>query len=383
MTRNAEIAGGGIGGLSLAALLARQGWRVRVHEQSPEIREVGAGIYIKNNSLEVLEHLGVMDRIRAFGTRLDYAQIRFADGRVKQQRRLEGDSRVHTFPRQVLIEGLRDAALSAGAQIETGSRVRGVENGALITQAGERCPADLIVGADGVHSAVRSSLNIGGSFTELPTLIDRFLVVSREFTPDPQTVEHWSGNRRIGVTPAGPEHTYVYMVAPAKDAGAARLPLDVDNWSQSFPLLRPLFDMLHRAPATQYPYGVVRCPKWAVGNVAIIGDAAHGLPPTLGQGGGLTLMNSLALATLLRDAKDIPGTLLEWERRVRFISDRTQSWSCRYDAFTRQWPTALDFARPLVVWSFGKFRFLNNRMRIADHGLKLAGIQIEKKGASC
>src|SRR3546814_5403406 len=111
MTRNADMAGGGIGGLSLGALLARHGWRVRVHEQSPEIREVGAGIYIKNNSLEVLEHLGVMDRILPLGTQLKYAQIRFADGRVRQQRALQGDARVHTFPRQVLIEGLRAAAL--------------------------------------------------------------------------------------------------------------------------------------------------------------------------------------------------------------------------------------------------------------------------------
>src|SRR3546814_10413722 len=91
MTRNAEIAGGGIGGLSLGALLARHGWRVRVHEQSPEIREVGAGIYIKNNSLEVLEHLGVMDRILPLGTQLTHAQIRFADGRIKQPRALQGD----------------------------------------------------------------------------------------------------------------------------------------------------------------------------------------------------------------------------------------------------------------------------------------------------
>src|SRR3546814_6768427 len=81
------------------------------------------------------------------------------------------------------------------------------------------------------------------------------------------------------------------MVAPFKDRAAARLPLDVEDWSRRFPLLRRLFEALHREPSTQYPYGVVRCPKWAVNNVAIIGDAAHGLPPTLGQGGGLTLMN--------------------------------------------------------------------------------------------
>jgi 2-polyprenyl-6-methoxyphenol hydroxylase-like FAD-dependent oxidoreductase len=376
MTRTAEIAGGGIGGLALGALLSRQGWRVRVHERGSEIREIGAGIYIKNNSLEVLEHLGVMRRIESQGTKLERAQIRFADGTVKQQRQLSGASRVHTFPRQALIEGLRDVALDSGVRILTGSRVTGTRDGRLLTEQDSH-PADLIVAADGVRSAVRDSLNIGGAFRELPTLIDRFLIESREFTAEPQTVEHWSGNRRIGVTPAGPAHTYVYMVAPASDAKAARLPLDVADWSGRFPLLRPLFEVLAAAPATQYPYGVVNCPRWAVGNVAILGDAAHGLPPTLGQGAGLTLMNALALATLVRDAPDIPVALRQWEKRVRFISDRTQAWACRYDAFTRQWPTALDFARPLVVWSFGRFRTLNNRMRIADRGLSLAGIHVD------
>jgi 2-polyprenyl-6-methoxyphenol hydroxylase-like FAD-dependent oxidoreductase len=378
MTRIAEIAGGGIGGLAAGALLARQGWRVRVHEQGDEIREIGAGIYIKNNSLEVLEHLGVLRRIEARGTRLERAQIRFADGQVRQERQLSGASRVHTFPRQALIEGLRDVALDSGVEIVTGSRVTGTRDGSLLTVDGSH-PADLIIAADGVHSAVRASLGVGGGYTELPTLIDRFLVESREFTAQPQTVEHWSGNRRIGVTPAGPAHTYVYMVAPAADAKAARLPLDVEDWSRRFPLLRPLLEMLGRAPATQYPYGVVSCPRWAVGNAAILGDAAHGLPPTLGQGAGLTLMNALALATLVRDTPDIPAALREWERRVRFISDRTQAWACRYDAFTRQWPKMLDFARPLVVWSFGRFRTLNNRMRIADRGLSLAGIHVDKE----
>jgi len=383
MVRHAEIAGAGIGGLALGALLARQGWHVRIHEQGAEVREIGAGIYIKNNSLEVLEYLGVIERIRTQGTVLARAQIRFADGSVRQERQLAGPSRVQTFARQTLIEGLRDTALDAGVEIVTRSRVVGVDGSALLTEAGGRYPADLIVGADGVHSAVRQSLQPRGRFMELPTLIDRFLVPSRQFTPQLQTVEHWSANRRVGVTPAGPDHTYVYMVAPARDQEAARLPLDVDNWSRYFPLLRELFVLLSGSAATQYPYGVVHCPKWSLGNVAILGDAAHGLPPTLGQGAGLTLMNALALAMLLRDTDDIPTALQTWEQRVRFISDRTQTWACRYDAFTRQWPTALSFVKPAVVWSFGKFRFLNNRMRVADHGLRLAGIDLHEEPIPC
>ncbi len=380
--KTAEIAGGGIGGLAIATLLARDGWSVRVHERSAEIREIGAGIYIKNNSIEVLEQLGVFDGLIPYGTQLDYAQIQFADGSVKQRRALTGLSRVHVFPRQVLIEALRDAALAAGVDVRTRSTVESAtpEGGLKLTD-GSHYRADLIVAADGVSSAVRGSLPMRSGFRLLPTIIDRFLIESREFTREPRTVEHWSGNRRIGVTPSGPQHTYVYMVAPQADAAACKLPLDVADWSARFPLLAPLFQVLAQAESTQYNYGVVDCEKWSMGRVAILGDAAHGLPPTLGQGAGLTLINAYALAHFLRHSNSIESALREWETRVRFISDRTQSWSCRYDWFTRQWPTQLDFARPLVAWSFGRLRFLNDRMRVADRGLRLAGISLDEAHA--
>jgi len=377
MKRKVEIAGGGIAGLSAGALFARRGWEVNVHEQGSEIREVGAGIYIKNNSLEVLEKLGVLDRIRGQGTVLERAQIQFADGTVKQERPLRDKSRVHTFARQVLIEGLRDAALAAGVNIVTGSRVTGALPGkGLPTADGGLHEADLVIAADGVHSAVRNSQKMGGGFTELPTIINRYLIEGRAFTPQPKTVEHWSGNRRIGVTPSGPDHTYVYMVAPAWDATAARFPIDVEDWSRRFPKIADLMAVLHPAEGTQYHYGLVKCPKWSVGNIAILGDAAHGLPPTLGQGAGLTLMNAYALAHLVADADDVAAAVSAWEQRVRFISDRTQAWAVRYDWFTRQWPTSLDFARPLVAWSFGQFKCLNERMRVADRGLAQAGIDM-------
>ena len=375
--RTAEIAGGGIGGLAVATLLARNGWRVRVHEREKQIREVGAGIYIKNNSIEVLQRLGVFDAMKPEGLRLEKAEIRFADGSLRQQRRLEGLSQVHVFARQTLIEALRDAALASGVEIETSALVASADPAGLLRPAkGQAYKADLVIGADGVQSAVRNSLPMKSRFRILPTIIDRFLIDGREFTAEDKTVEHWSGNRRIGVTPAGPNQTYVYMVAPQRDRAACELPLNVRDWSDRFPKLAGLMAVLGKAPSTQYNYGVVDCAHWSMGRVAILGDAAHGLPPTLGQGAGLTLINAFSLAHMVQGQDDIPAALQQWERRVRFISDKTQAWACRYDWFSRQWPTRFDAMRPLVTWAFGHIGWLNEQMRIADKGLRLAGIDV-------
>jgi 2-polyprenyl-6-methoxyphenol hydroxylase-like FAD-dependent oxidoreductase len=317
--------------------------------------------------------------MKVHGTVLEKAQIRFPDGSIRQQRRLTGLSRVCVFPRQVVIESLRDAALAAGVEIRTGSTAAAATpDGALQTADGASHRGDLIVAADGMMSTVRASMGIRASVALLPTLIDRFLVRSREFTPEPMTVEHWSGNRRIGVTPSGPHHTYVYMVSPERDRVAAKLPLDVGDWSARFPPLAGLLALLGRSEGTQYNYGLVRSESWSRGRVAILGDAAHGLPPTLGQGAGLTLINAYALAHFLREHSDVEAALKAWEEGVRFISDRTQAWACRYDSFTRQWPTRLDVMRPLITWTFGHIKFLNDRMRIADHGLRPAGIDIAR-----
>ncbi|CAH1690414.1 FAD_binding_3 domain-containing protein [Hyphomicrobiales bacterium] len=375
MQRHAEIAGGGIGGLALGMMLARNGWSVRVHERSPAIRELGAGIYLKNNSISVFEHYGIFDRIRAQGTMLDFARIRNVKGKLMQQRTLTGTRRYMALPRQTLVDTLALAAREAGVDIELGSVIAAADpTGALITESGKRLAADLVVGADGVHSCVRSSLNLGRGYRSLDTIINRYLIPSRAFTQEAVTTEHWSGNRRIGIAPAG-DHSYAYLVMPRKDSVATRLPLQVETWARSHPRLRNELEIFAAAEASQYPYGVVHCPKWTAGKVAIIGDAAHGLPPTLGQGAGLTLMNAHALATIVTASDTVEAGLVRWESTVRRISDQTQRWALRYDSFTRQWPETLGALRPVVVWAFGYFSFLNDRMRIADKGLDLAEFQ--------
>ncbi|MFI4988982.1 MAG: FAD-dependent oxidoreductase [Alphaproteobacteria bacterium] len=375
MTRRAEIAGGGIAGLSIATMLAKAGWSVRVHERSPQIREAGAGIYMRNNSLRILEELGILAALAQHGTRLRRTEIRDRQGRLRQTFELTGHSRTYVFPRQSLVDVLADAARAAGAEIRLGSEAAAADaDGALVMADSRRLTADLVVAADGFRSEVRDSLAIGARHWELATAVNRHFIAGRALTPEPVSVQHWSGHRRIGISPAGDDHTYVYTVAPAGDASATALPLDLADWGRAFPGLRRELEIIAAAQVTQHRYIMVDCPRWHRGRVAIIGDAAHGLPPTLGQGAGLAIMNARALVTSLDRHRSVEEGLAYWESQVRFISDTTQRWSCRYDWFTREWPAALDFLRPAVFWCFGRFPMLNDRMRMADRGLELTAL---------
>jgi 2-polyprenyl-6-methoxyphenol hydroxylase-like FAD-dependent oxidoreductase len=372
MKGHAEIAGGGISGLACAMMLARQGWTVRVHERGQEIRDGGTGLYIKNNAAEVLEEYGIFDRLLPHGSRLERAQRVDAAGHIMQERSLAGQARVHVFVRQMLIEVLRDAAQKEGAEVVTGSvAVAADPAGELHLGDGSRLRADLVIVADGARSMVRDTLDIGASYEALPTLVNRYLVPSGELPLEPIMKEHWSGRYRIGTAPCGDRLSFVYQVYPELDKAASALPSNVAVWSKAFPCLRTEIELFSRASAIQHRYSVVRCARWSTGRVAITGDAAHGLPPALGQGVGLVLMNARALAMALEGDRPVEDALPAWEAAVRFIADNAQRWALRYDFLTRRWPSALWFMRPAIIWAFRSIPALGRRMRIADQGLKL------------
>jgi 2-polyprenyl-6-methoxyphenol hydroxylase-like FAD-dependent oxidoreductase len=372
MKGHAEIAGGGISGLACAMMLGRQGWTVRVHERAREVRDGGTGLYIKNNAAEVLEEYGIFERLLAHGSRLARAQRIDWAGRVMLDRSLAGQARVHLFIRQKLVEALRDAARKEGAEVVTGSTVVGADpRGELHLEDGKRLAADLVIVADGARSAVRDTLDIGARYRALPTLVNRYLVPACSLPLEPMMKEHWSGRYRIGTAPCGTELSYVYQVYPAWDAAASALPHDVAVWSKAFPTLRTEIEVLSHAHAIRHPYAVVRCDHWSAGRVAVTGDAAHGLPPALGQGVGLVLMNARALAFALEGRRTVEDALPAWETAMRMIADNSQRWALRYDFLTRCWPRPLWFMRPAVLWTLRSIPALGRQMRMADQGMKL------------
>lgn len=357
--RTAEIAGGGIAGLTAAAALAARGWGVRVHERASDLREIGAGIYLKENSIRVLSELGILAPLMVGGVRLSEMRIKTADGLFL--RRDVSRERTITVLRERLHSALGDVAQELGAKIVTRSRVESAHaNGRIVLNGGRQSSiANLVVAADGINSRIRNGLGLTASVKTLPDGASRMLI--RRTEDRPWSTEHWSGRLRVGVVPCAADVTYVYLIAPEADLEAVALPVVTDYWSKHFPDLQHVFDRIEEGTGTHHAHGVVRCTRWHQGRVAILGDAAHAQPPNLGQGAGLAIANAWALAESLDRHSDVVAGLEQWERNSRPLSDAVQRWSCTYGRLGYGWPSRVPRFRSFVLRSMGRVPMARKR----------------------
>ena len=270
--------------------------------------------------------------------------------------------------RQLLIRALLDRATELGARVDTESAVTDVSPDGTATINGRRLRAELVIGADGVSSVARSSLGLDRPVRVSTNGAIRLLVPRTSYEAENLVREFWSGRLRVGVAPCTRTEAFIYLIAPLSDERGTRVPIDREYWSLSFPRLASegLFERAHVAPAVHHRYPLVSTHAWSKGRAALVGDAAHALPPTLGQGAGLSLTNTLLLADYVSARPDVREGLAAWERDWRWVSDRTQRWAGRYDSITSEWPRSIYALRAAVIWAIGKSRRFNSYMRVAD-----------------
>jgi 2-polyprenyl-6-methoxyphenol hydroxylase-like FAD-dependent oxidoreductase len=366
--RKAIVCGGGIAGLSATIALAMKGWSVEVYERSSVVREIGAGIFLKANGLRVLELFGQLDRVRRDCVVLRGARTLNKHGEVLQSRTMPESNPVWNIQRQLLIRALLDRAIELGARVHTGSAIDAVDPDGAVSIGGGQLRADLVVAADGVNSIARHALGLDRPVRAPLSGAIRLLVPRTSWEAEDIVRESWSGRLRVGVSPCTPADAFVYFIAPLSEERGAQVPIDPEYWSASFPKLASegLFERARRAEGTHHRYPFVNALAWGKGSVALVGDAAHALPPTLGQGAGLSLMNTLLLSQYVSWEPDVPKALSQWEREWRWVSDRTQTWSRRYDWVTSEWPRSAYALRDAVIWGIGKSPRFNAYMRVAD-----------------
>jgi 2-polyprenyl-6-methoxyphenol hydroxylase-like FAD-dependent oxidoreductase len=364
--RRAEIVGAGFAGLSAACALAQRGWQVRVHERADELRTTGSGIYIYENGLRVLRALGAFEEAIEGAPFAHTRQVRDERDRVVSVHRWDNRTRVFSIVRQQVINALASAARRSGAEIVTRSEaVAATPDGGVSFADGSRAAADLVVAADGTGSRLRDGLGLVATRRALADGAIRLLIpkTADEAPDDGTTIEYWSGSRRILYTPCGRSEVYVALTMLDRDAVAKATPIQTAAWKAWFPHLAGLIDRIgDRGRYDRFEY--IRLRRWSAGRVAVLGDAAHALPPNIGQGAGCAMMNALSLAVHLDRHGDVAAGLADWERRERPLTEHTQRVSVLLGLPTT-WPAPL---RRLFFRLAGRSTWVvRQRTRTAHH----------------
>ena len=348
--RHAEIAGGGFAGLVAAIALSQRGWSVRVHEKAKVVRAFGAGIFIWENGLRVLKAVGAYDDVISGSHEAKVYEVRDQDELVaRTEFSAACNDRMLTMTRQTLYSAILAVAKGEEIEILLNSEVaEATPDGELLTKNGRRYRADLVVGADGVKSNVRDSLGLQKDREVSRLGIVRILAPRCLDQLGPgswnNVIDFWNlpvRSLRILYVPCNPEELYMAMMAPVDDLEATTVPLRQNIWVPAFPQLAPAI-RLASADGRYDPYETGKLTRWSAGRVAIVGDAAHAMVPSLGQGAGMAMMNALSLAVAVDGAASIEHALVGWEERERPMTEFTQDCSAevaraRINAGGRMW----------------------------------------------
>ena len=338
LTRHAEIAGAGLGGLAASIALAQRGWSVRVHERSDTLRMFGAGIWLWENGLRSLSALGVEKEATKRACRIETLVARDQNGRALMHREFGDRDRMVLPPRADLYDALIARAQDLGVEIRTSSTaVAARANGELELENGELLKADLVVAADGVFSRVRESLLLTRRVDYLDEGYTRLLIPRRDGDPATEITEYWSGSRRVLYDPCTDDLNYVCLCCNVDDVAGRQVPVDKASWLKSFPELGGIIERIDEVGRWDRAMRVT-CRDWSRGVAVVVGDAAHGQPPNLGQGANLTFQNALSLAEYLDRDNDVEAALKKWEKAERPLTDHVQKWTDWYGRAASAWP---------------------------------------------
>lgn len=319
------VVGAGLGGLTAALALLRQGFRVTVLEQAPELGEVGAGVQLSANATRVLGLLGLEDAISTAGAEPLGKEIRLWNtGQTWKLFDLGAASRErYGYPycmfhradlHKALEQGVRSISPTA---IRLNSRCEAVETDgprpSVLLKDGSRVEGDLIVGADGVHSRVR--LPIAGA--DRPSYSG--CLAWRGVIPTDRLPAHLRAP--LGVNWVGPgRHVVHYPLRRGELINfvgiVERQGWEVESWSQRGSMADCLEDFagwhddvqtLIRSIDTHFKWAfMVREPleRWSIDRVTLLGDAAHPTLPFLAQGAAMAMEDGYVLARALAAHRD-------------------------------------------------------------------------------
>ena len=306
------VVGGGIGGLTAAIALQRDGHRVRVYERADELRPAGAGISLWSNGVKVLDALGLGAEIAAVGGRMERMGYRDHHGKPLCEFSLAPlVERVGERPYPVRRSDLQALLLAAAgpAVVRTGRPCVGVEDTGdgvvALLGDGERAEGDLLVAADGTHSRLRE--HVVGAPTEREYVgyhnWNGLVPDALALGDDPTTwMMHVGDGRRVSTMPVRDGQYFFFDVPLADPVPSGRPPQDAlrehfAGWDDRVQALIGAIDPAGLANVSIHTHAPLD--RFARGRVVLLGDSAHTTAPDLGQGGCMAMEDALVLSTYL------------------------------------------------------------------------------------
>jgi 2-polyprenyl-6-methoxyphenol hydroxylase-like FAD-dependent oxidoreductase len=376
------IVGAGLGGLTAAATLRLAGFDVRVYEQASRFARIGAGIQMMPNSMKVLRTIGIEARVR--GTSFQpYSHLNRVWNTGEIVRELPMPEELFGAPYLCMHRGDLHEALVSGLPseiIELQKTLVGLEERegqvTLAFADGSSAKADMVIGADGVHSTVRH-LIIGPDDP-----IHRGRIAYRAIFPSalmggvdvgPSRTKWWGVDRHIVIYYTRPDRSEIYLITSVPEPAEW---VTRESWSTTGDVheLRGAYEGFHpdvRAVLNACP----DCHKWAIlereplatwsaGRVVLLGDACHPMTPYMAQGAATAMEDAAVLTRCLGESEgqDLEGAFVRYEAHRKPRTSRIQrissantwmkggnedtSWLYGYDAW--QVPLTAPSPEPIV-----------------------------------
>jgi salicylate hydroxylase len=340
------VVGGGIGGMAAAAFLHRAGLNVTVYEQAREVGEVGAGIVVSPNGVRLLRRLGAGPLARfqsaAVAMEVGWEFRRWQDGRVLSAEQMAGRCEAlygeHSYfsHRADLLAAIALAVPSACVRLAARcTRLEMPQELDIKVAApparlhfadGAVVEADVVIGADGVHSVIRNTLNPPAPVQYSGMCAFRAMVPAEQAPAFARRAVHslWLGpdHHLVHYPVSGGQFINVVAFAPAGDftseswttkGTVAELLAEFQGWD---PRLRELIEhagtpgrwaLIDRPPL----------PRWSQGCISLLGDAAHPMFPFFGQGAVQAIEDAASLAQCLGAHRSDPALGLQIYEQVR------------------------------------------------------------------
>jgi 2-polyprenyl-6-methoxyphenol hydroxylase-like FAD-dependent oxidoreductase len=326
MTKKFTIAGGGIAGLTTAIALQRIGINASVLEAAPVIRAVGAGLGLGANAIKALAQIGLADEIISKGRCLDSFIICDEKGKPINTTDSKANSLKYgvdnfTIHRAVLHEFL--LSKTDPDFLKMNRRVIGAEQDAsgvsIFLQDGSVEKTDFLIVADGIHSYIRQKL--------LPESVPRYAgytcwraIIDNTDLSISSTSETWGPQGRFGIVPLSDNKLYWFACINETKAGSDKKNYRVKDLLQQFGQFhKPIPEILSQTKDENLLFNDILDLKpimnYAFGRILLIGDAAHGTTPNMGQGACQAMEDAVILMNTLKNSEDPQKAFVEFEKK--------------------------------------------------------------------